>query len=392
MKRVLIFSFLLILGLIASQYVAGVSLRTLLNVATLICLSFVMIHVGIEFEIDRTRLRSYAWDYFVAFTAATLPWIFCALYFVYSFEHQPTGLELWLEVLLLARFAAPTSAGVLFSMLAAAGLEETWLFRKARILAIFDDLDTILLLVPITMLIVGFQWELLIVLVIIGALLYCAWRWQHSIHMPIAWPWILLYGALIVGFCEGLHLMTAWLKGVEAIQIEVLLPAFVLGVIIAFEGSLKRTHHYLEAPREQRAKMLISALFLFLVGASMPRMPELAAIGTTPFWQLQIGSLSMSQVLIGVLVVTLLSNLGKMFPLFCYQKEATLKERFALSLGMCPRGEVGAGIIVIAMGLVPNLNRGLIAIAALSLALNLLLTGPFIMMIKGLLKRPARAA
>lgn len=30
-------------------------------------------------------------------------------------------------------------------MLAAAGLAATWLYRKARILAIFDDLDAVLL-------------------------------------------------------------------------------------------------------------------------------------------------------------------------------------------------------------------------------------------------------
>ena len=40
-------------------------------------------------------------------------------------------------------------AGILFSMLEAAGMKETWLFQKARVLAIFDDLDTILLMVPL---------------------------------------------------------------------------------------------------------------------------------------------------------------------------------------------------------------------------------------------------
>jgi hypothetical protein len=34
-----------------------------------------MIHVGYEFEIDRSRLRSYAVDYGVAATAAAVPWI-----------------------------------------------------------------------------------------------------------------------------------------------------------------------------------------------------------------------------------------------------------------------------------------------------------------------------
>lgn len=45
-------------------------------------------------------------------------------------------------------------------MLEAAGLKDTWLFRKARILAIFDDLDTILLMVPLKILVIGPRWEL----------------------------------------------------------------------------------------------------------------------------------------------------------------------------------------------------------------------------------------
>ena len=59
------------------------------------------------------------------------------------------GSNSWTEALLAGRFAAPTSAGILFSMLAAAGLSGTWVFRKARVLAIFDDLDTVLLMIPL---------------------------------------------------------------------------------------------------------------------------------------------------------------------------------------------------------------------------------------------------
>ena len=83
-----------------------------------------------EFTLDKRRLRSYGWDYVVAATAAAFPWLFCAAYFVAALQTN------WKEALLLGRFAAPTSAGVLFAMLAAAGLGTTWLFRKARVLAI----------------------------------------------------------------------------------------------------------------------------------------------------------------------------------------------------------------------------------------------------------------
>jgi len=50
-----------------------------------------------------------------------------------------------------------------------------------------------------------------------------------------------------------------------------------------------------------------------------------------------------------VLAITLLSNLGKCFPYFCYNKEATWKERLALCVALFPRGEVGAGILILSI-------------------------------------------
>ena len=88
----------------------------------------------------------------------------------------------WTEAILLGRFAAPTSAGVLFAMLAAAGLGATWLFRKARVLAIFDDLDTVLFMIPLQMLFVGFKQELIAVVLLILALLGIAYRWLHALR------------------------------------------------------------------------------------------------------------------------------------------------------------------------------------------------------------------
>jgi len=87
MRRVLLFSLLLVAGLVGSQFLpllgeTAAPLRTGIRVLTMWALGFVMIHVGYEFEIDRSRLRSYAVDYGVAATAAAFPWIFVALYFL----------------------------------------------------------------------------------------------------------------------------------------------------------------------------------------------------------------------------------------------------------------------------------------------------------------------
>ena len=107
--------------------------------------------IGYEFEIDKSNLRQYGWDYVVAMSAAAFPWIFASAYFVFVLLPPETwGLgQTWKESLLAGRFAASTSAGVKLAMLAAAGLSITWMFRKVRILTIFDDVDTILLMIPL---------------------------------------------------------------------------------------------------------------------------------------------------------------------------------------------------------------------------------------------------
>jgi hypothetical protein len=84
-----------------------------------------------------------------------------------------------------------------------------------------------------------------------------------------------------------------------------------------------------------------------------------------------------------VLIITLLSNIGKMFPALCYRKEASLKERLALSIGMFPRGEVGAGVLVISLSY--GLGGPALTVAVLSLAANLLCTGLFILAVKKLI-------
>ena len=112
---------------------------------------------------------------------------------------------------------------------------------------------------------------------------------------------------------------------------------------------------------------------------------EAAAIGKTS----QIGRvtagqapISWSMVALHVLAITFISNLGKMFPALCYRREAHWRERLAISVGMWPRGEVGAGVLVISISY--GIGGPIVTIAMLSLALNLLLTGVFIYFVKRL--------
>ena len=92
----------------------------------------------------------------------SLSWIFVALYYMFVLLpdiYWSSG-EAWKENLLLSRFTAPTSAGILFTMLAAAGLKASWVYKKVQVLAIFDDLDTILLMIPLQIMMVGLRWQL----------------------------------------------------------------------------------------------------------------------------------------------------------------------------------------------------------------------------------------
>lgn len=391
MKKVLLFSILLIAGLIFSQYLPKIgeaheSVAEVIRLMTMFCLGFIMIHVGYEFEIDKSRPRSYGWDYVVAATAAAFPWILCAVYFVFVLTPPSDwgSFDAWTESLLASRFAAPTSAGVLFSMLAAAGLSATWYFRKTRILAIFDDLDTVLLMIPLKMLIVGIRWQLAVIVLVMIVLLWLAWRYLHSLRLPVSWPWIMFYALVITLGSEAVYQGSKVIDDVVPIHIEVLLPAFVLGCMLArrkgsdphIDDAREGHQEGPESEEEQQVSTLVSSVFMVLVGLSMPPLADMT------------GGVGWGMIALHVLAITLLANLGKMFPLFCYRKEASVRERLAICIGMWPRGEVGAGVLIISIGY--GIGGLMVSIAALSLALNLLLTGVFIWIVKKLLSSAVR--
>ena len=373
MKRIALLMFFLIIGLISSQIIPlsfpdlPENFYFLRQFLTMTLLSFIMIEVGKEFEINFKEKKKYIKDYLVAATAATFPWIFVFIYFMLFLlpETSLSGKPLWVETLLAARFAAPTSAGVLFSMLAQAGLSKTWVFNKTRNLAIFDDLDTVLLMIPLQILIVGFVWQLAGVLLAMLLMVIFSLRYFKKLSIPQHWTWILFYGFLITAISEGLYYFTKDPTTKIGLHIEILLPAFLLGC------SLKKEAH----PHEEEnshVQIIISSVFLFLVGFSMPLI----------FGQ-DLGSLTISSLLFHTLVVTVISNLGKMFAFLCYKDEASWKERLAVSVAMFPRGEVGAGVLAVAIGY--GISGPFMTVAFLSLALNLLLTGFFISVVKKLL-------
>lgn len=385
MKKILLFSFFLVIGLVVSQFLPSMMgenysvVKTISNTLLYVCLAFIMINVGREFEMDKTRWKSYTEDYFIAMATAAFPWIFVALYYMFVLLpdiYWSSG-EAWKENLLLSRFAAPTSAGILFTMLAAAGLKASWVYKKVQVLAIFDDLDTIILMIPLQIMMVGLRWQLGVIILIVMILLMVGWKKMGSYNMRQDWKAILLYAVITLAITQGIYLISKHFYGEDAsIHIEVLLPAFVLGMIMK--------HKHIETKTEYNVATAISFLFMFLVGVSMPvffgvdfaqQSSEAVTItGAQPM-------MSWPMILLHVLIVSFLSNIGKLFPLFFY-RERRKRERLALSIGMFTRGEVGAGIIFIALGY--NLGGPALMISVLTIVFNLILTGIFVVWVEKL--------
>eukprot|EP00441_Pelagodinium_beii_P017890 CAMPEP_0197652248 /NCGR_PEP_ID=MMETSP1338-20131121/34329_1 /TAXON_ID=43686 ORGANISM="Pelagodinium beii, Strain RCC1491" /NCGR_SAMPLE_ID=MMETSP1338 /ASSEMBLY_ACC=CAM_ASM_000754 /LENGTH=475 /DNA_ID=CAMNT_0043227081 /DNA_START=57 /DNA_END=1484 /DNA_ORIENTATION=- len=402
--RLILFCTNLFIGLILSQFIPDMmetdvyfTWKHIVKFITMCCVSYIMFHVGLEFELDKSNLKQYTTEYLVAATAAGFPWMFCAFYFMYALgpEHNLP----WKSALIAARFAAPTSAGILFTMLEAAGMKETWLFQKARILAIFDDIDTLLLMVPLKAVYVGLKWELSVDLIFVAFLLVVMYVFLHRLPLSLEWPALMSYAIGIATFCEMIHFLSSDPNVdphdlADTLHLEVLLPAFVLGAIT------KHDEHHIPEPKMKLSQMVpagnvkvcLSAVFMVLVGFSMPPLfsdkhdvasghRRLAgAVNNNDSHDSP--DMDMGMIAVHVLVCTFLMNIGKTFPALCYRKEVSFRTRLALSVAMMPRGEVCAGIIVNALAL--GIGGPAMTIAVFCLALNMMMVSGFIFVVKSL--------
>ena len=379
MRRVLVYSLLLVVGMVLSQLPIVRSSNAVIMPLTMIFLAYIMIEVGMEFDIDKSRLGSYAVDYAIAMGAAAVPWLCAAIYF-YGFF----GLG-FKESLLVGRFSSPTSAGILFTMLAAAGLATTWVYKKARVLAIFDDLDTVLLMIPLKMMLIGFEPKLLILILAVVLFLAAAYFCIHWLPVPTSNVWIAMYAGLVWAGTYAFGYMTD-------LHLEVLVPAFALGCVIKSDH-LHGSAEYAGTEREASAnentaqatlEWAIKGGFMLLAGMALP--------------PIQLGEMAVVTVLAHVILITLVSNVGKCVPMMAYSDEASLRQRMALSIGMFPRGEVGIGVLLVSLDIFRQQNmlhspaiQQSMTIAGLSLALNLALTGIFIMAMIRVMRVPAQS-
>lgn len=256
-------------------------------------------------------------------------------------------------------------------------LQKSWIYEKAQTLAIFDDLDTIILMVPLQVAMIGeFNWQMLAMLVAIFGMFFVGWRYMSRFKMAQNWYAIFTYAVLVYGSTMLIYTVTKHFFGDKgAVHIEVLLPAFIFGMIIK--------NRHIGGKVEARVSTIVSVVFMLLVGMSMPLIDfdATASVGESASLISTIPMMSGGEIALHVLVVTILSNLGKLAPMLFY-RDHSLTERLALSVGMFARGEVGAGVIFIALGY--NIGGPILLISILTLVLNLILTIGFVYIVKKL--------
>lgn len=348
MVQVYVLSGALILGIALAQMINLGSSSSVILFLVDVLLGYIMIQVGQSFILKKRAWKKHLTDYSVAMLAATVPWLLCFAFFYLMFGN-------WKQMLILSRFAAPTSSGILFAMLIAAGLKRTWFYEKIKDLAIFDDLDTIILLIPLQFLFRGTLFTLTSVVVITTLLMLLACRYMHKLALRVSLVYMLIYSLILV---VVLYLLQYLLH----VELEILLPGFILGMLLVIPKYFQEN--------KKRTELVLKVLFMFFVGILFPK--------------LHFEQFTFKEFVFDVVVVFILSNLGKCVAFFAYSKQASVKERLALSIGLFPRGELSLGIIALCIEL--GLHPKAIALAGFSLALNLCFKGVFVQSVVWLLK------
>lgn len=357
MKWILFFNLAIICGLICSQVVDIGSQKDWVLFVSQSLLSYILIEVGVEFTLKK-NIRSYLKDHLVAFFLAMIPWGLTALYF---YVRTPTTIE---ESIQVARFSSPTASGMLFSMLTAAGIGTTWLFKKIEVLAIIDDLDAILIFIPLKLLFFGYQGSLLFIFFLSITFLTVGIIFLHKLPLKSTRPFMLLYALIITS-------LISYLNFVYGIEIDILLPSFALGMLLVnphqFDPHLRYRHEHAYFEPQQKLyrgmHLSLKLIFMFSIGLLVPL--------------INLSQYSLLTLLLDSLMLSLILIMGKAIPVLCLFSELSLKERLALVMGLSPRGEIGVYIIAALAG--TSMGEYGIHLAGLTFVINLSLSALFVL-------------
>jgi len=191
---------------------------------------------------------------------------------------------------------------------------------------------------------------------VLFSMLAAAYFFLHKVHNPVAWPWVMAYAGGITGLSEVVYQGSKLIDESVTIHIVVILPAFVLGCVMVYPKanageSLESGDSYngcdaIDTPQERHVVTLVAAFFMVLVGLSMSMIPigdsetrvgamteqieptlhgagaptaEAAAAKTGAAQQTGRVTavqppMSWAQIVMHVLIITIISNIGKLFP------------------------------------------------------------------------------
>jgi len=246
----------------------------------------------------------------------------------------------------LSIFSAPTSTGVIMTMMALFDVKGSWVVRKASVLAVLGHL-CLLFSVAIENSRTGaagnsalFDLECLMPVLVSLGLLALAWFNIHKCMCPHLWPWVLLYASIIgIGsWClEGMSLQFIRAPEVKWFHVAVLFPSFAFGCMIStLEASRCFANIDFELTedlilRQERMESaapfvdtFVGTVFMFSVGLNMPQI------------NYSLASTSYGIYILHLIVVSILMLLGKLVVYFCYTSHDS-KQRLGLALLMCPR-------------------------------------------------------
>ncbi|GAB1359471.1 hypothetical protein MASR1M31_12550 [Porphyromonadaceae bacterium] len=151
MRKVLQYSFS---GLLVSQFLPGMvgekidSIKAFTNVLLYICLGFIMINVGREFEMDKSKWKSYAEDYFIAMAYSSNAMDYDRPFITFlCYSLQSCGLigRLGKRISIAKSFCSPYFSRDSFHNAGGDGLKSSWIYKKIQVsFRDIHDLDTIL--------------------------------------------------------------------------------------------------------------------------------------------------------------------------------------------------------------------------------------------------------
>jgi hypothetical protein len=105
----------------------------------------------------------------------------------------------------------------------------------------------------------------------------------------VTWPWVLTYAVGITALSEVFYTISRWRDDTVPVHIEVLLPAFVVGCLLARppgsdphrDDALEEHQMGPETPGEQRVATLVAAISMVPVGLRLPPLAEEVAMAAT---------------------------------------------------------------------------------------------------------------